>query len=116
MEEKLMTTKEYLARKEQEDIDVIFDRAIKEAKEKQLKELKEKEHKDYMYNLFTKLADYEAEVSVMEDIYKTKYESNDVTKEEIDKIKEELKLLKMKLTKVQNDLEREIFRENAITK
>lgn len=114
--EKLMTTKEYLAKKEQENIDKIFDDAIKEAKRKQVLEMKTKEHEEYMQKLFKLVGDYESEVLILEDVYRNMYEKGDCSRDDIEQIKEDIKQAKMRLTRTQNELEREIFKENAINK
>lgn len=112
-QEVLMTTKEYLDKKEKEELDKLFDEAFEENRQRELKELKLKEHKDYMNNLFQKVGDYESEVNILEEIYRTMFESEDCPKEDIDQIKEEIKQAKIRLTKIQNDLEREIFKEKC---
>lgn len=111
---KTMTPKEYLDNKEQQELDELFDNAIREAHQKQLEELSKKEHEDYIIGLITKLGDYEAELNIMEERHKTTFNNSEVTQQEKDEINKYLKVLKQKYTKTKNELDRVIKEENEI--
>lgn len=109
-----MTTDEYFKMKEQIEIDRLFDEAIKEAQQKDLEEINKKEHEEYMFDLFTKVGDLEAELSIMEDLLRKSFNKSNVPTETINDYKKQIKILKGKYTKTRNELEREIGRENNI--
>lgn len=109
-----MTTDEYFKMKEQIEIDRLFDEAIKEAQQKDLEEINKKEHEEYMLDLFTKVGDLEAELSIMEDLLRKSFNKSNVPTETINDYKKQIKILKGKYTKTRNELEREIDKENNI--
>ena len=97
-----LSTEEYLKKKEQEEIDKIFDAAIAEAKAKELEAMKEEVENKTLAEMVFKLADAEAEVSIQEELL-----SDAVRKEEdLSVRKEELKKSKMRFTTCKNKLER----------
>ena len=108
------TMKQYLHDKEQQELDELFDKAIKEAREKELQELKCKEHEEHFNKLITSLADREAEVNELEEIYRQMYESNNYSKDELDNIKVDIKNAKMLYTRCKNDVDRFIESENKV--
>lgn len=97
-----LSTEEYLKKKEQEEIDKIFNAAIAEAKAKELEAMKEEVENKTLAEMVFKLADAEAEVSIQEELLSDAMRSG----EDVSVRKEELKKSKMGFTTCKNKLER----------
>lgn len=106
-----MTTEEYLKKKEQEELDKLFDEAIKEAKEKELSKLAIEEKENYFKSLVVKLSDCEDELSILEEQLSEYIKNPDVMKDKIDSIKRDMKIMKIKYTKTKNEIDRFIREE-----
>ena len=97
-----LSTEEYLKKKEQEEIDKIFDAAIAEAKAKELEAMKKEVENKTLAEMVFKLADAEAEVSIQEELLSVAMRKE----EDLSVRKEELKQSKMRFTTCKNKLER----------
>ena len=106
-----MTTEEYLKKKEQDELDRLFDEAINEAKQKELSQLAKQEKEEYFRSLITKLSDYEDELGVLEEQLSQYIKNPDVMKDKIDNIKRDIKVMKIKYTKTKNEIDRFIREE-----
>ena len=106
-----MTTRQYLDKVEQEEIDKIFDDAIREAREKELSRQAKLEQEEKFKKLMSILATREAELQILEDMYKEMYESKQYQQYEIDEIKTKIKTQTMLYTKVKNEVNRFISME-----
>lgn len=106
-----MTTEEYLKKKEQNELDRLFDEAINEAKQKELSQLAKQEKDEYFISLITKLSDSEDELGILEDQLSEYIKNPDVMKDKIDSIKREIKVMKIKYTKTKNEIDRFIREE-----
>ena len=112
--EPIMTAKEYINKKEQEELDEIFDKACKEARDKELKRLAEIEYEKTFADMVSKLNDKECELNILEDLYRKSYESSESTTEEKEKLKSDIKNHKIAYTKLKNELNTFIVNENRI--
>lgn len=112
---KTMSTQQYLNKKGKLEIDKIFDEAIKQAKDEEIQLMQQTEYENYVISLITKLADLESQVSIMKDIYLQKLKSINPN-EEINDLKEkrELTNLKRQYTKVYNELNNVIRKEQVV--
>lgn len=102
-----MSTEEYLKKKEQEEIDKIFDEAIAKAKAEEKAYLESKERNEYISGLCSSINDAECELEVAEGELSRYMRS--VAEDRDDKIKmwkEEVKRQKTRLTKLKKELER----------
>ena len=106
-----MTTEEYLKKKEQDELDRLFDEAINEAKQKELSQLAKQEKEEYFTSLITKLSDCEDELGVLEEQLSQYIKNPDVMKDKIDNIKRDIKVMKIKYTKTKNEIDRFIREE-----
>lgn len=106
-----MTTEEYLKKKEQDELDRLFDEAINEAKQKELSQLAKQEKEEYFISLITKLSDYEDELAILEEQLSQYIKNPDVMKDKIDSIKRDIKVMKIKYTKTKNEIDRFIREE-----
>lgn len=106
-----MTTEEYLKKKEQDELDRLFDEAINEAKQKELSQLAKQEKEEYFISLMTKLSDSEDELGILEDQLSEYIKNPDVMKDKIDSIRREIKVMKIKYTKTKNEIDRFIKEE-----
>ena len=106
-----MTTEEYLKKKEQDELDRLFDEAINEAKQKELSQLAKQEKEEYFISLITKLSDCEDELAILEEQLSQYIKNPDVMKDRIDNIKRDIKIMKMKYTKTKNEIDRFIREE-----
>ena len=106
-----MTTEEYLKKKEQDELDRLFDEAINEAKQKELSQLAKKEKEEYFISLITKLSDCEDELAILEEQLSQYIKNPDVMKDKIDNIKRDIKVMKIKYTKTKNEIDRFIREE-----
>lgn len=106
-----MTTEEYLKKKEQDELDRLFDEAINEAKQKELSQLAKQEKEEYFISLITKLSDCEDELAILEEQLSQYIKNPDVMKDKIDNIKRDIKIMKMKYTKTKNEIDRFIREE-----
>lgn len=106
-----MTTEEYLKKKEQDELDRLFDEAISEAKQKELSQLAKQEKEEYFISLITKLSDCEDELAVLEEQLSQYIKNPDVMKDKIDNIKRDIKVMKIKYTKTKNEIDRFIREE-----
>lgn len=106
-----MTTEEYLKKKEQDELDKLFDEAINEAKQKELSQLAKQEKEEYFISLITKLSDYEDELAILEEQLSQYIKNPDVMKDKIDSIKRDIKVMKIKYTKTKNEIDRFIREE-----
>lgn len=106
-----MTTEEYLKKKEQDELDRLFDEAINEAKQKELSQLAKQEKDEYFISLMTKLSDSEDELGILEDQLSEYIKNPDVMKDKIDSIRREIKVMKIKYTKTKNEIDRFIREE-----
>lgn len=106
-----MTTEEYLKKKEQDELDRLFDEAINEAKQKELSQLAKQEKEEYFISLITKLSDCEDELGVLEEQLSQYIKNPDVMKDKIDNIKRDIKVMKIKYTKTKNEIDRFIKEE-----
>ena len=106
-----MTTEEYLKKKEQDELDRLFDEAINEAKQKELSQLAKQEKEEYFISLITKLSDCEDELGVLEEQLSQYIKNPDVMKDKIDNIKRDIKVMKIKYTKTKNEIDRFIREE-----
>ena len=96
-----MTTEQYLQKKQQKELDRLFDEAIKEQREKELSKQMEQQKKIYEANLIKTLCDIECELDICEQIMSDQY--NDIAL--IQDIKKEYKRLKTKYTKTKHELD-----------
>lgn len=106
-----MTTEEYLKKKEQDELDRLFDEAINEAKQKELSQLAKQEKEEYFISLITKLSDCEDELAILEEQLSQYIKNPDVMKDKIDNIKRDIKVMKIKYTKTKNEIDRFIRKE-----
>ena len=106
-----MTTEEYLKKKEQDELDRLFDEAINEAKQKELSQLAKQEKEEYFISLITKLSDCEDELAILEEQLSQYIKNPDVMKDKIDNIKRDIKVMKIKYTKTKNEIDRFIREE-----
>ena len=106
-----MTTEEYLKKKEQDELDKLFDEAINEAKQKELSQLAKQEKEEYFISLITKLSDCEDELAILEEQLSQYIKNPDVMKDKIDNIKRDIKVMKIKYTKTKNEIDRFIREE-----
>lgn len=106
-----MTTEEYLKKKEQNELDKLFDEAINEAKQKELSQLAKQEKEKYFISLITKLSDCEDELAILEEQLSQYIKNPDVMKDKIDNIKRDIKVMKIKYTKTKNEIDRFIREE-----
>lgn len=106
-----MTTEEYLKKKEQDELDRLFDEAINEAKQKELSQLAKQEKENYFKSLVVKLSDCEDELSILEDQLSEYIKNPDVMKDKIDSIKRDMKIMKIRYTKTKNEIDRFIREE-----
>ena len=106
-----MTTEEYLKKKEQNELDRLFDEAINEAKQKELSQLAKQEKEEYFTSLITKLSDCEDELAILEEQLSQYIKNPDVMKDKIDNIKRDIKVMKIKYTKTKNEIDRFIREE-----
>lgn len=106
-----MTTEEYLKKKEQDELDRLFDEAINEAKQKELSQLAKQEKEEYFMSLITKLSDCEDELAILEEQLSQYIKNPDVMKDKIDNIKRDIKVMKIKYTKTKNEIDRFIREE-----
>lgn len=106
-----MTTEEYLKKKEQDELDRLFDEAINEAKQKELSQLAKQEKEKYFISLITKLSDCEDELAILEEQLSQYIKNPDVMKDKIDNIKRDIKVMKIKYTKTKNEIDRFIREE-----
>lgn len=100
-----MTPEEYLHKKEQQELDRLFDEAIKEARQKELTEQYRKEKERYFANLISKFCDCEDELSICENLISQYTRSESRTAQEISDLKKTYKQLKTKYTKSKNELD-----------
>lgn len=107
----IMTTEEYLKKKEQDELDKLYDEAISEAKQKELSQLAKQEKEEYFISLITKLSDSEDELGILEDQLSEYIKNPDVMKDKIDSIRREIKVMKIKYTKTKNEIDRFIIEE-----
>ena len=106
-----MTTEEYLKKKEQDELDRLFDEAINEAKQKELSQLAKQEKEEYFISLTTKLSDCEDELAILEEQLSQYIKNPDIMKDKIDNIKRDIKVMKIKYTKTKNEIDRFIREE-----
>lgn len=106
-----MTTEEYLKKKEQDELDRLFDEAISEAKQKELSQLAKQEKEEYFMSLIIKLSDCEDELAILEEQLSQYIKNPDVMKDKIDNIKRDIKVMKIKYTKTKNEIDRFIREE-----
>ena len=106
-----MTTEKYLKKKEQDELDRLFDEAINEAKQKELSQLAKQEKEEYFISLITKLSDCEDELAILEEQLSQYIKNPDVMKDKIDNIKRDIKVMKIKYTKTKNEIDRFIREE-----
>lgn len=106
-----MTTEEYLKKKEQDELDRLFDEAINEAKQKELSQLAKQEKEEYFISLIAKLSDCEDELAILEEQLSQYIKNPDVMKDKIDNIKRDIKVMKIKYTKTKNEIDRFIREE-----
>lgn len=106
-----MTTEEYLKKKEQDELDRLFDEAINEAKQKELSQLAKQEKEEYFMSLIIKLSDCEDELAILEEQLSQYIKNPDVMKDKIDNIKRDIKVMKIKYTKTKNEIDRFIREE-----
>ena len=106
-----MTTEEYLKKKEQDELDRLFDEAINEAKQKELSQLAKQEKEEYFISLITKLSDCEDELAILEEQLSQYIKNPDVMKDKIDSIKRDIKVMRIKYTKTKNEIDRFIREE-----
>ena len=111
IEEVTMTAQEYLIKKEQEEIDKLFDQAVKDAREQELLQLAQTQSDNHFAFLVSKLCDYEDELSILEDLHFKATKSTDKTKTDVDKLKQDIKSCKTNYTKVYNEIQK-ILKEN----
>lgn len=106
-----MTTEEYLKKKEQDELDKLFDEAINEAKQKELSQLAKQEKEEYFMSLIIKLSDCEDELAILEEQLSQYIKNPDIMKDKIDNIKRDIKVMKIKYTKTKNEIDRFIREE-----
>ena len=106
-----MTTEEYLKKKEQDELDRLFDEAISEAKQKELSQLAKQEKEEYFMSLIIKLSDCEDELAILEEQLSQYIKNPDIMKDKIDNIKRDIKVMKIKYTKTKNEIDRFIREE-----
>lgn len=106
-----MTTEEYLKKKEQDELDKLFDEAINEAKQKELSQLAKQEKEEYFMSLIIKLSDCEDELAILEEQLSQYIKNPDIMKDKIDNIKRDIKVMKIKYTKTKNEIDRFIGEE-----
>lgn len=106
-----MTTEEYLKKKEQDELDRLFDEAVNEAKQKELSQLAKQEKEEYFMSLIIKLSDCEDELAILEEQLSQYIKNPDVMKDKIDNIKRDIKVMKIKYTKTKNEIDRFIGEE-----
>lgn len=106
-----MTTEEYLKKKEQDELDRLFDEAVNEAKQKELSQLAKQEKEEYFMSLIIKLSDCEDELAILEEQLSQYIKNPDVMKDKIDNIKRDIKVMKIKYTKTKNEIDRFIREE-----
>jgi hypothetical protein len=102
-----MTPEEYLEkkRKNQEQLDKEFDDAIKKSYKQQLDNDKEKTKSNKIVELIKTLYDLEDETTIMSDLMVKYQDSSTHTKEEINRLKSDLRAAKMKKTKIETEIE-----------
>lgn len=106
-----MTTEEYLKKKEQDELDRLFDEAVNEAKQKELSQLAKQEKEEYFMSLIIKLSDCEDELAILEEQLSQYIKNPDIMKDKIDNIKRDIKVMKIKYTKTKNEIDRFIGEE-----
>lgn len=104
-----MSTEEYLKKKEQEEIDRLFDEAIAKAKAEEKAYLESKERNEYISGLCSSINDAECELGVAESQLSLWMRSSTESEQKEEKVKmwkEEVKKQKTRLTKLKKELER----------
>lgn len=105
---KTMTTEEYLKKKEQEDIDKLFDEATKQAKLRNDYIRKEAAKEQKFQELLRQLGDVEAELGISIDLYNEGKNSSSKTADEIKAMEQDIKTYKQRHTRILNEVNKYI--------
>jgi len=102
---KTMTAQEYLEKRKQDLFDKEFDELLKHNAEEKAKQQAEKEKQERFAKLISTINDCEAELEIMEDMYKQWLMNPDITTAEKDKLKQDIKNTTVKYTKTKHQLD-----------
>lgn len=102
---KTMTTQEYLEKRKQDLFDKEFDELLKRNSEEKAKQQAEKEKQERFAKLVSTLNDCEAELEIMEDLYKQWLINPDIITSEKEKLKQEIKNITIKYTKTKHQID-----------
>lgn len=113
-DEKLMTTEEYMNKKEQEELDKYFDEYYKLENERIRKEQEKLDLQERKYEYIQTIGDCEDEISILESLLKIKIfgsiKQQEKIKEKPEDIKKDITTLKRKLGKTRTNLNN-LFKE-----
>lgn len=113
---KTMTTEEYLKKKEQEDIDKLFDEATKQSKLRNDYIKKEVAKEQKFQELLRQLGDVEAELGISIDLYNEGKNSSSKTADEIKAMEQDIKTYKQRHTRILNEVNKYIKLEEDTKK
>lgn len=113
-DEKLMTTEEYMNKKEQEELDKYFDEYYKLENERIRKEQEKLDLQERKHEYIQIIGDCEDEISILESLLKIKIfgsiKQQEEIKEKPEDIKKDITTLKRKLNKTKTNLNN-LFKE-----
>lgn len=113
-DEKLMTTEEYMNKKEQEELNKYFDEYYKLENERIRKEQEKLDLQERKYEYIQTIGDCEDEISILESLLKIKIfgsiKQQEKIKEKPEDIKKDITTLKRKLGKTRTNLNN-LFKE-----
>lgn len=103
--EEIMTTEQYIQKKQQEALDKEFDEMFEKISKIKAEEQAKQEHKQEFNNLVTQLADVEAELDIAENMYRQNVFNIDVTTKERVELNKLIATLKTKYTKLKRKID-----------